>query len=126
MPDLVSRLIDITRRTLDVENKPITVATNFVEDLGADSLDCVDLMMAVEDAFDVEFADDELSGLTTVGAVADYLRKQAGRAALSRPAGVTGSPFARMSPCNSDRSLPLATGMPLPRQTGLSVVPPRE
>ncbi len=75
MPELTSRLIDITRRTLDVEGERITGATRFVEDLGLDSIDCVELMIAIEDAFGIEFPDEDLPELTTISAVGNYISR---------------------------------------------------
>jgi acyl carrier protein len=66
-------LMKIVRAVLDVPEEHISCAARFVDDLGADSFDCIELMMALEEAFEIEFADDELSGLTTITAVEDYL-----------------------------------------------------
>lgn len=72
MSHLSYLLIEITRSVFDMQSERVNRTANFVDDLGADSLDCVELMMALEDAFDIEFADDELSGLTTISALEDY------------------------------------------------------
>ena len=77
MPKLTDCLIDITCRVLRIEGTQVTRTARFAEDLGADSIDCVELMMALEDAFGIEFADDDVSELTTIDAVADYLRHRA-------------------------------------------------
>ncbi len=77
MPRLTTFLIDITRDTLSIEEKRVTETARFAEDLGADSLDCVELMMALEDRLGIEFSDDELPALTSVKAVADYLKSRA-------------------------------------------------
>ena len=53
----------------------MTREAKVVEDLGADSLDAVELVMAVEEEFGVEVPDDEAEGLTTVGAIIDYVEK---------------------------------------------------
>ena len=52
----------------------ITPETSFKEDLGADSLDLFELVMALEDEYSVEIPSEELQDLTTVGAVIDYLK----------------------------------------------------
>jgi acyl carrier protein len=73
MSHLSYLLIEITRTVFDMQEACVNRTANFVDDLGADSLDCVELMMALEDAFDIEFADDELSKLTTISALEDFL-----------------------------------------------------
>ena len=59
---------------LNCEADSITMETSFKEDLGADSLDLFELVMSMEDAFDVEIPSEELEQLTTVGAVVNYLK----------------------------------------------------
>jgi acyl carrier protein len=94
MPELTAPLIEITSETLGLDRERIPASARFVEDLGADSMDCVELMMAVEDAFGIEFPDDDLSELVTIAEVAAYVRRAAaptvGRGPASRPA--TGRP----------------------------------
>ncbi len=58
---------------LDVEEDDITMDTNIVEDLGADSLDIVDLIMSVEDEFELEVPDDQVENIKTVGDVVNYI-----------------------------------------------------
>lgn len=58
---------------LDVES--ITLDTNLVDDLGADSLDVVELIMSIEDEFGITISDEEASELLTVGKICDYLEK---------------------------------------------------
>ena len=60
---------------LGVSADKVTREAKVVEDLGADSLDAVELVMAVEEEFGVEVPDDEAEGLTTVGAIIDYVEK---------------------------------------------------
>ena len=60
---------------LGVSADKVTREAKVVEDLGADSLDAVELVMAVEEEFGVEVPDDEAEGLTTVGAIIDYVDK---------------------------------------------------
>ena len=59
---------------LDADAEDITLETNIADDLGADSLDVVELLMAIEDEFEVEFPDEEIENLKTVGAVVDYIQ----------------------------------------------------
>ncbi len=59
---------------LDADAEDITLETNIADDLGADSLDVVELLMAIEDEFEVEIPDEEIENLKTVGAVVDYIQ----------------------------------------------------
>ena len=58
---------------LDVEEGQVTIDSNISEDLGADSLDIVDLVMSLEEEFDMEFADEEIEEFKTVGDVVKYI-----------------------------------------------------
>lgn len=57
----------------DVEEDTITSETTLAEDLGADSLDVVDLLMSIEDEFEVEIPDEEVENIKTVGALVEYI-----------------------------------------------------
>ena len=57
----------------DVEEDSITPETNLADDLGADSLDVVDLLMSIEDEFEVEIPDSEVENIKTVGALVEYI-----------------------------------------------------
>lgn len=59
---------------LGVAEDDITPSSKFIEDLGADSLDVVELIMAMEDEFDLEIPDDEAENISTVGDVVDYIK----------------------------------------------------
>ena len=65
----------IVARELNVEESSLTMETNFVEDLGADSLDAVEIIMAVEDEFGVEVNDDDAQGIKTVGDIVALVEK---------------------------------------------------
>ena len=58
---------------LDIDEEKITAQTDIAEDLGADSLDVVELMMSVEEEFGITIAEDEAKGFKTVGDVARYI-----------------------------------------------------
>lgn len=58
---------------LDVDEDKITADTNIAEELGADSLDLVELMMSVEEEFDVTIEEDKVQGFKTVADVANYI-----------------------------------------------------
>jgi acyl carrier protein len=62
---------------LSVEPDEVVMAASFVDDLGADSLDLVELIMAMEEAFDMEISDDQAEKLQTVQDVMDYIKKHA-------------------------------------------------
>ena len=67
----------ITAEQLNVSENEITPETAFVDDLGADSLDLVDLMMALEEEFDIEVTEDEVESLKTVGDAVDFVKSHA-------------------------------------------------
>ncbi len=58
---------------LDIEEDAVTMESNIAEDLGADSLDVVDLVMSIEDEFDLEVPDDQVENIKTVGDVVNYI-----------------------------------------------------
>jgi acyl carrier protein len=62
---------------LGVEPSEVTPAASFVEDLGADSLDRVELIMALEETFGVEIPDEEAEKISTVQNAIDYIQKNA-------------------------------------------------
>lgn len=63
----------ILSEQFDVEEEKITAETDLQEDLGADSLDVVDLLMSIEDEFEIEIPDDEIENIKTVGALVSYI-----------------------------------------------------
>ncbi len=63
----------ILAEQFDVEEDKITETTDLQDDLGADSLDVVDLLMSIEDEFEIEVPDDEIENLKTVGALVNYI-----------------------------------------------------
>ena len=69
-------LKEIIADQLNVEVENIKETMSFSEDLGADSLDLFELVMALEDNYNVEIPSEDLEGLTTVGAVMDYLKSK--------------------------------------------------
>lgn len=60
---------------LDLEEDSVNLESNIAEDLGADSLDVVDLLMSLEDEFDVEIPDDEIENIKTVGNIVKYIER---------------------------------------------------
>jgi acyl carrier protein len=63
----------ILSEQFDVEEDSITPDTNIADDLGADSLDVVDLLMSIEDEFEIEIPDEEVENLKTVGELVKYI-----------------------------------------------------
>ena len=70
------KLREVIAGILSVDPKEITEETTFLEDLGADSLDLFELVTNLEDEYEIEIPSEELEKLTTVGAVADYLKSK--------------------------------------------------
>lgn len=68
------KLRTILAEQLDAEEESITLETDIADDLGADSLDVVEMLMAIEDEFDVEIPDEEIENLKTVGSVVNYIQ----------------------------------------------------
>ena len=60
---------------LGVEESRIVPEASFLDDLGADSLDVVELIMELEEEFDLEIPDEDAEGITTVGSAVDYINK---------------------------------------------------
>jgi len=81
MEDLMSmtaeetKIIDIIANQLGVEKDMITPGANIVDDLGADSLDVVELVMALEEAFDTEIPDEDAEKIRTVKDIFEYMKK---------------------------------------------------
>ena len=66
---------DILCDQLDLEQDEVTMTSNIVENLGADSLDMVDLVMSIEDEFELEVADEDVEGIKTVGDIVRYIEE---------------------------------------------------
>ena len=66
---------DILCEQLELEADEVTMQSNIAEDLGADSLDLVDMLMSIEDEFEVEIPDEEIENLKTVGDAVAYIEK---------------------------------------------------
>ncbi len=73
MSDTFEKISEVIADKLGVEPSKITPEAKFVEDLGADSLDTVELVMQLEDEFNLEIPDEEAEKLTTVGSVVEYI-----------------------------------------------------
>ena len=70
---VLEKVKSIIAEQFDVEEDKITADTDLQEDLGADSLDVVDLLMSIEDEFEVEVPDEEIENIKTVGSLVSYI-----------------------------------------------------
>lgn len=70
------KIKDIIVEQLDVEEDTVTMEASITEDLGADSLDVVDLVMSIEESFDVEIPDEEVENIKTVGDIVKYIENK--------------------------------------------------
>ncbi len=73
MSDIETRVKNVVVEQLGVEESEVTNAASFVDDLGADSLDTVELVMALEEEFGTEIPDEEAEKITTVQLAIDYV-----------------------------------------------------
>jgi len=73
MSDIEARVKDIVVEQLGVNADEVTIDASFIDDLGADSLDTVELVMALEEAFECEIPDEEAEKITTVKEAVSYI-----------------------------------------------------
>jgi acyl carrier protein len=78
MSSIDDKVIDIIVEKLGVDRAEVTPEAVFIDDLGADSLDLVELIMAMEEEFGTEIADEEAEKLRTVGDVLNFIKARAG------------------------------------------------
>ncbi|MCD4818207.1 MAG: acyl carrier protein [Candidatus Cloacimonetes bacterium] len=76
MMDINAKVKEIIVEELGVEESEVTLEANFIDDLGADSLDTVELIMKFEEEFDIDIPDEDAEKLTTVGKAVDYLKSK--------------------------------------------------
>ncbi len=62
-------------KQFEIDPETITMETSIIDDLGADSLDVVELIMSLEDDYDISISDEDAAELSTVGKIVDYLEK---------------------------------------------------
>ncbi|MFT6153749.1 MAG: acyl carrier protein [Crocinitomicaceae bacterium] len=73
MSDVFKKVAEVVADQLSVEIGEVKLESNFIEDLGADSLDTVELLMALEETFDCEIDESAASGLVTVKDIVNYV-----------------------------------------------------
>lgn len=78
MAEVSERVIDIVAEQLGVEKEKVKPETSFVNDLGADSLDTVELVMELEEEFNINIPDDAAEKIETVGQAIDFINSAQG------------------------------------------------
>jgi acyl carrier protein len=73
--EIIEKVKQIISEQLGVEESEVTPSASFIDDLGADSLDTVELVMALEEAFDIEIPDEDAEKIRTMQDAIDYIEK---------------------------------------------------
>ena len=76
--EILDKVCSIVSEQLSVETAEVKADSNFQNDLGADSLDTVELVMALEEAFDIEIPDEAAEGIATVGDAVKFIEEKKG------------------------------------------------
>ena len=76
--EILQKVCSIVSEQLSVESGEVKSDTNFQNDLGADSLDTVELVMALEEAFDIEIPDEAAEGIASVGDAVKFIEEKKG------------------------------------------------
>ncbi len=74
--DIEAKIKEIIVEQLNVDESEVTPDASFIDDLGADSLDIVELVMAIEEAFDIEIPDEDAEKIRTVKDAIEYVKKK--------------------------------------------------
>lgn len=70
------KIKDILVEQLGVDENDVTMEASFIDDLGADSLDIVELIMALEEEFDIEISEEDAESISTVGSAIEYIKER--------------------------------------------------
>ena len=73
--DLLKKIVSIVVDKLDVEEDKVTVDAQFIDDLGADSLDTVELIMEIEEQFEIDIPDEDAEKIQSVKDALDYIKR---------------------------------------------------
>ena len=76
VPSVEERVIELVSENLGVNKEQVTRQTSFQEDMGADSLDIVELVMELEEEFEITIPDDQAEKIKTVGEAIDYIERE--------------------------------------------------
>ena len=71
--EIKNRIVEIVANQLGIEEEDVTAEASVIDDLGADSLDVVELVMALEEQFDLEIPDEEAEKITNVQSIFEYM-----------------------------------------------------
>lgn len=74
--DILEQIKKILCEQMDLDDEQVTESSEIIDDLGADSLDIVDLVMTLEEAFDTEIPDEDIEGLKTVSDIVKYIEEK--------------------------------------------------
>ncbi|MBI4858935.1 MAG: acyl carrier protein [Candidatus Riflebacteria bacterium] len=89
--EVFAKVKDLVSKQLSIDEKEVTKEASFIEDLGADSLDTVELIMSLEDEFDIEIPEDEAEKIKTVQNVVEYIQAHLSRTESSGNAEAAGA-----------------------------------
>ena len=103
MSDILERVRKIVIEHLDADPEKVTEKASFIDDLGADSLDNVELVMAFEEEFDIEIPDDAAEHIQTVGDAVKFIGETSGPFLTAPGANPKGSCAAALGPARSAR-----------------------
>ena len=73
---MFEKIKDILVEQLGVDEEDVTMEASFIDDLGADSLDIVELIMAMEEEFDIEISEEDAENISTVGSAIEYIKER--------------------------------------------------
>jgi acyl carrier protein len=76
VPSVEERVINIVCKNLGVNKEQVTRSTSFTDDMGADSLDVVELVMELEEKFEITIPDDQAEKIKTVGEAVNYIERK--------------------------------------------------